>query len=56
MRGLVRECTLEEHTVDELERAIEGQLTDVVTECTLKIFLANETEREIVLERKTVKQ
>ena len=56
VRGLVRECTLEEHTVDELERAIEGQMTDVVTECTLKRFLANETEREIVLERKTVKQ
>ena len=56
MRGLVRECTLEEHTVDELERAIEVQMTDVVTECTLKRFLANETEREIVLERKTVKQ
>ena len=56
MRGLVRECALEGHTVDELERAIEGQMADAVTECTLKGFLANETEREIVLERKTVKQ
>ena len=50
MRGLVRECTLEGHTVDELERAIEGRMADVVTECALKGFLTNETEREIVLE------
>ena len=46
MRGLVRECALEGHTVDELERAIEGWMADVVTECTLKGFLANETERK----------
>ena len=48
VRGLVRECALEGHTVDELERAIEGQMADVVTECTLKGFLANETERNSV--------
>ena len=56
MRGLVRECALEGHAVDELERAIEGRMADVVIECTLKEFLANETEREIVQKRKTVKQ
>ena len=56
VRGLVRECALEGHTVDELEKAIEGWMADVVTECALKGFLANETEKEILLERKTVKQ
>ena len=55
VRGLVRECALEGHTVDELERAIAGRMADVVIECTLKEFLANETERETVQERKTVK-